>query len=170
MIDGSGISDECHWTLLRISQHWFRKWLGAVRQQAITWASVDPDLCHHMGSLGPNELSLDWLCTVQFNFYITSITLWAGEYVCYPDVCRSVLQYFWTIQGTAVYKGHLITKTHTIFFTLNDTLHSLPNSSDTLTSFCRPVVLGLALWYHHHNHIVPIPMCGWGLGACGRVL
>ena len=41
-------SDECHGTFLKISQHWFRQWLGAVRQQAITWANVDPDLCHHM--------------------------------------------------------------------------------------------------------------------------
>ena len=24
--------------------------------QAITWANVDPDLCHHMAPLGPNEL------------------------------------------------------------------------------------------------------------------
>ena len=37
-------SDECHKTIL-ISQHWF-----------ITWAYVDPDLCHHMVSLGLNEL------------------------------------------------------------------------------------------------------------------
>ena len=29
---------------------------GAIRQQAITWANVDPDLCHHMVSLGHNEL------------------------------------------------------------------------------------------------------------------
>ena len=27
-------------------------------QQAITWANVDPDLCHHMASLGPKELIL----------------------------------------------------------------------------------------------------------------
>ena len=26
-------------------------------QQAITWADVDPDLCHHMASLGNNELN-----------------------------------------------------------------------------------------------------------------
>ena len=39
-----------------ISQHWFRKWLGAIRQQAITWANVDPDLCRHVVSLGHNEL------------------------------------------------------------------------------------------------------------------
>ena len=49
-------SDECHWTLLMTSQHWVRQWLGAVRHQAITWANVDPDLCHHMASLGHSEL------------------------------------------------------------------------------------------------------------------
>ena len=31
-------------------------WLGAVRQQAITWSNVDQDLQHHMTSLGPNAL------------------------------------------------------------------------------------------------------------------
>ena len=25
------------------SQHWFREWLDAIRQQAITWANVDSD-------------------------------------------------------------------------------------------------------------------------------
>ena len=30
--------------------------LGAVRQQAITWADVDTDLCRHMASQGHNEL------------------------------------------------------------------------------------------------------------------
>ena len=40
-----------------ISQHWFRQWLGAIGQQAITWANVDPDLCRHMVSLGQNELN-----------------------------------------------------------------------------------------------------------------
>ena len=49
-------SDECHRTLLMISQHWSRWWLGAVRQQAITWTSVDQDLQRHMAWLGPNEL------------------------------------------------------------------------------------------------------------------
>ena len=60
-------SDECHWTVLMISQHWFRWswwWLGVIRQQAITWANVDPDLCHHMmsHSLGHkhHELTLSW--------------------------------------------------------------------------------------------------------------
>ena len=50
-------SDECKWILLIISQYWFRLWLGAVRQQAFTRANVDPDLRHHMVSLGHNELS-----------------------------------------------------------------------------------------------------------------
>ena len=29
---------------------------GEVRLQAITWASVEPDLCHHVASLGHSEL------------------------------------------------------------------------------------------------------------------
>ena len=28
-----------------------------IRQQAITWANADLDLCHHMAPLGHNELS-----------------------------------------------------------------------------------------------------------------
>ena len=32
-----------------------------VRQQAITWANVDPDLCRHMASLGPSELNKIWM-------------------------------------------------------------------------------------------------------------
>ena len=37
---------------MMLSQQWF----GAIRQQAITWAHVDPVLCRHMVSLGLNEL------------------------------------------------------------------------------------------------------------------
>ena len=50
-------SDECHRILLMISQDWFRYWLGAVRQEAITWANVDSVPCRLMASLGHNELT-----------------------------------------------------------------------------------------------------------------
>ena len=53
-------SDECHNTLLMISQHWFRWWLGAVNQQAITWSNVDPDLGHYLISLS-HDLINHWL-------------------------------------------------------------------------------------------------------------
>ena len=44
---GKMLSAECLRTPLMTSQHRFRLWLGAVRQQAITWANFDPDLhCH----------------------------------------------------------------------------------------------------------------------------
>ena len=49
-------TDECHRTLLMISQHWFRWWLGAVMQQAITSANVDSFPCRLMASLGHIEL------------------------------------------------------------------------------------------------------------------
>ena len=32
-------SDECHGTLLMVSQHWLREPLAALRRQTITWAS-----------------------------------------------------------------------------------------------------------------------------------
>ena len=44
-------SGECHRTSLIRSQYWFKEWLGAVRQQAITWANVDLDLSHHMATV-----------------------------------------------------------------------------------------------------------------------
>ena len=39
-----------------------------VRQQAITWGNVDPDLCHHMASLGHNEFN----ATMYFSLLKTS--------------------------------------------------------------------------------------------------
>ena len=29
--------------------------VAAARQQAITWANIDPVFCRHVASLGPNE-------------------------------------------------------------------------------------------------------------------
>ena len=58
VIDGWGISRECQRTLLIVSQDWFRQWLGADKQQAIIWANVNTALCHHMASLGHNELKM----------------------------------------------------------------------------------------------------------------
>ena len=40
-----------------ISQHWLRQWLGAVRQQAITWASLDLVPCRHMAFPWPEHES-----------------------------------------------------------------------------------------------------------------
>ena len=36
------------------SQHWFKQWLGAVRQQAIKWANDNPILCRYMALLDHN--------------------------------------------------------------------------------------------------------------------
>ena len=41
-------------------------------QQAITWANVDPDLCHQMASLGLNELNkLQW-CDYMIEYWVSS--------------------------------------------------------------------------------------------------
>ena len=48
--------DECNGTSRMVSQHWFRLWLGAVRQQAITLANVHLVPCRRMASSGHTEL------------------------------------------------------------------------------------------------------------------
>ena len=55
-----------------ISRHWFREWLGAFRQQTITKANVDPNLCYHMASINHTELTrMDdedgWTCVDENN-------------------------------------------------------------------------------------------------------
>ena len=61
------------------------KWLGAARQQAISCAKVDPDLCRHVASLGHNELTLSifWLLIQQKqqNFPVISMHLDLLQYV-----------------------------------------------------------------------------------------
>ena len=53
---------EPHWCLVNI---WFRQWLGAVRQDAIIWTSVDPDACRHMAFLVHNKLRKHGLTSVK---------------------------------------------------------------------------------------------------------
>ena len=67
---------EGHWVLLMISQHWFRYWLGAVRQQAITWTNVDPDLSRHMASLGHNELKAIELNFDYYHYSAVTHVIW----------------------------------------------------------------------------------------------
>ena len=61
MIDGWGISCEIAliWMSLDFTEDLstlVQVMACGVKQQAITWANVDPDLCRHMASLGHNEL------------------------------------------------------------------------------------------------------------------
>ena len=52
-------------------------WLGALSQQTITWANVDPDLCHYMVSPSHNELGC--------NMYLNSIS----RRICVVLLCLS---------------------------------------------------------------------------------
>ena len=77
-------SDECHSTLRMISEHWFRWWLGAVRQQAMTWTSVDQDLQRHMASLSPNEVGCQQKgCVPTLGPWYTKACITA----CYQGLC-----------------------------------------------------------------------------------
>ena len=52
-----------------ISQYW----LDAIKQQGITWTSVDQDHRHHMTSLGHNELNNLESFSSKLFFYLKSI-------------------------------------------------------------------------------------------------
>ena len=83
-------------------QHCCWQWLGVVRQQAITWANVAPDLSCHMVSVGQNELTIPkqvsihylinqpWL-NVLLLIAIARINklIFCWSINCIPDVYRS---------------------------------------------------------------------------------
>ena len=71
------LSDECQWTLLTIRQHWYRQWLGAFRQQAITWANVDPDLCRDMASMGHSGLRYTHCFCILFCILVLTGYQWS---------------------------------------------------------------------------------------------
>ena len=53
---------------MMVSHHWFRWWLGAIRQQAINWTNCDQDLWGYIVSPGCNELTrcfllIDTICS-----------------------------------------------------------------------------------------------------------
>ena len=50
-------SSAYHITHLMISQHWFRQWLGAVRQKAFNWANIDRYLRRHRAFQCHNEIT-----------------------------------------------------------------------------------------------------------------
>ena len=60
VIDEWGISCEIALIWMSLDFTDDQSTLVAWRQQAITWANVDQDLCRHMASLGYNELKMHW--------------------------------------------------------------------------------------------------------------
>ena len=79
--------------LLMISQHWCRWWLGAVRQQAITWANVDPVLCRHMASIGHNELMSIFTINDEPSHLHNGNSYTAKTAFLYPDGLLNISRY-----------------------------------------------------------------------------
>ena len=78
------LSDSCkialRWMLQDLDwccQHWYRWWLGAFRQKAITWTNVDQVLWHHTASPGYNELNHNTKSILKY------------QYIFYKLSCRS---------------------------------------------------------------------------------
>ena len=84
---------EHHQKPLMRSQHWFRKWLGAIRHQAITWTNVEPDLYSHMASIGHNGLTLKYChhFVFELNHNITNSSQQATMH--HPIHCIQIMEY-----------------------------------------------------------------------------
>ena len=63
--------------------------LGVIRQQAITWNNVGPDLCHYMASQG--HIELNSILTFQFQYS-----------VCLPPLWQTVILYSVTRRMVAI--------------------------------------------------------------------
>ena len=59
-----------------ISQHWFIKWLCAVKEQAITWTNVHHVVSRHMTPQGPNELMPDICLSVKWTTKHHDVNKW----------------------------------------------------------------------------------------------
>ena len=111
LVNGSQVNATEHlWWY--VSQHCFRQWPGAIRQQAITWAKVDPDLCCHMALLGHNDLTLDMLQFVRkygnaFAFYFV-FQNWCSAGSWNPSFwkTRTALSYFVKTMADAESPGY----------------------------------------------------------------
>ena len=141
MIDGWGISREIALTWMSldftlICQHWFRKWLGAI-----TWAHVDPDRCHHMASLGHNEL---------INYSLASAVYMVSQ-CCYFDNCWNLLPimtacFKWSIW----WSGNIWIATESI-----SSIHSFlqGQTESVINSFW----LNDSIWRHRSDGTKPLP-------------
>ena len=126
-------SGECHKTSLMISQYWFRWW-----HQAITWASVDPDLCHDVASLGYNELIFLRYIRVIFLRYIIQISL----SILSIDPCTSTSSFHWTFWS---YQLEIWYKDMKVIY------ECIKNKSPVITDAVKHVHR-----YHikHHNNLI----------------
>ena len=147
-------SDECYRTLLMISQHWFRKWLGAVRQQAITWTTVDQDLQRHMVSLGPNELThlpLNKMAVIsqhfQMHFHEWKILYFDKNFT---EVCSSGSN--WQYCSIGLHNGLAPNRRQAIIWTNADPIHWCIYTAlweDELTH-CGLMMYGIVKKYGQH--------------------
>ena len=85
-----------------------RSWLGVVRHQAITWANVDPNLCHHMSSQWVNPCHAEFLFDhglvsgiISHDFHDYSLVL-GQSYDC-PKASDETLKNGWSIGDPGFY-------------------------------------------------------------------
>ena len=97
-----------HWRHICIFYHFWKlrchkrlkSLLYEVKQHTMTWANTDPDLCHHMASMGHNELNWVLMVTLFIPMWSVDKIGWSFlHYVVSPPYKQVILE---------SYKDHLI--------------------------------------------------------------
>ena len=114
----------------------------AVRQQAITWANVDPDPCRHMASLSHNELktfirSSHAYCSFPKKFISITLNNFRPRQNCHHF-------------GDGIFKFGFMNGNHCIFIDVV----KLDTDTECLPTICWQIKLN---WNHAPN-IVHLPM------------
>ena len=88
------------------SPPWWSVDSGSIRQQAIAWAIVDPDLYHHMASLGHNDLKVVPTIKLPITFMNKSLKMRLGERHGTPLMMLTLFQIMaWCQQTSRPYMG-----------------------------------------------------------------
>ena len=127
-----------HWSLVNIGSGngLLASWLGAVSQQAITWANVDLDPCRLMTSLGHNELRHNGSIFVHwvFNGQLSKNNWSEKNYKCESSVgfCPKMARQTetcWNEYSTSTWPMLYDSKLHLLHVTTNSTSHTSSSSS-----------------------------------------
>ena len=78
-----------------ISQHWFRKWFGVVRHQAITWTNVYPNIRRPVVTLGHNELNYIYADSIALCVEMERVEVTLTSDMLRNNQMKAVINAFW---------------------------------------------------------------------------
>ena len=145
-------SDECHRTLLMISQHWFRQLLGTVRHQ---------DLQRPMASLGPDELTCS-IFVMELIATLSSMFLCTTQFIDVPSGIEQSIR----VDSQGSFSYNRVVPCFSIYWRIGRATESTPVIFQSDIKFTTFNLIPLALsdrFYHFLNKIPDILCIKWNI-------